>query len=87
MTVMATTMVRLSADLKQMWRKAATREELSMAAFLRLALRERVRGVLSQDNLQMKSTESGDAPRDSVRKYLHSEAGFVIGLCGTESKK
>ena len=79
-----TTIVRLSADLKKMWRKAATREELSMAAFLRLALRERVRGVFAQDNLQMKSAEGDDGARDSVRKYLHSEAGSVLGLRGKE---
>jgi hypothetical protein len=64
---MVTTMVRLSAGLKQMWREAATREELSMAAFLRLALRERVQEVLAQDNLRMKSNEGDDAPKDGAR--------------------
>jgi hypothetical protein len=81
-----TTIVRLSADLKKMWRKAATREELSMAAFLRLALRERVRGVFSKDNLQMKSNEGNDAPRDGARKYLHSEAGCMLGIRGTTKR-
>jgi hypothetical protein len=45
---MKTTMVRLSTRLHQKWRDAAICEELSMAAFLRLALMDRVREVLSK---------------------------------------
>ena len=47
--VKVTTQVRVSARLRALWREAAAQEELSRAAFLRLALQERARRVLGQD--------------------------------------
>ncbi len=46
---MKVTMVRVSPRLRALWREAAAREELSRAAFLRLALQERARRVLGQN--------------------------------------
>ncbi len=46
--LMKPTVVRVSPRLCALWREAAAREELSRAAFLRLALQERARRVLSE---------------------------------------
>lgn len=54
---MKMTMVRLSPRLHQSWREAATCEEMSMAAFLRLALRERVQKILSREKSGVRSNQ------------------------------